>query len=126
VPKVNKQTAETKDYGPVVDCQGVVDGYTVGFTSFKVDIDGTPLLKGAVDDRCQCPHWGYVLKGGMTFRFPDHDLVLEEGDAFYVPPGHIPIQEADSEILMFSPSEELQVTSDVIMKNMQQMQGASS
>ena len=50
-------------YGPVVDRAEQLEGYTVNFTSFREDIDGTPLLKGLPDDRCQCPHWGYVITG---------------------------------------------------------------
>ena len=72
--------------------------------SFSQDIDATPLMTGLVDDRCQCPHWGYVFKGRLTFRFADHDLVVEPGDAFYLPPGHIPVVEAGTEYLQFSPS----------------------
>ena len=90
MPKVSRESA-TKggDYGPVLDRQDDLEGYTVGFTTFRQDIDATPLLKGLPDDRCQCPHWGYVVRGRMTFRFPDRDEVYEAGDAFYTPPGHI-------------------------------------
>jgi quercetin dioxygenase-like cupin family protein len=45
------------------------------------------LLKGLPDDRCQCPHWGYVFKGKMTARYADRDEVYEAGDAFYTPVG---------------------------------------
>jgi len=126
MPKVSRESA-TKggDYGPVVDRQDDLDGYTVGFTTFRQDIDATPLLKGLPDDRCQCPHWGYVVTGSVTFRFPDHDEVYAAGDAFYTPPGHIPVKhEPGSEIVMFSPAEELQETEQTIMRNMQAMQTA--
>ena len=73
------------------------------FVSFRQDVDGTALLKGLPDDRCQCPHWGYVLKGRLTYRFADHDEVFEAGDAFYLPAGHIPLADAGSEIVQFSP-----------------------
>ena len=46
---------------------------------------------GLPDDSCQCPHWGYVLKGELTFRFADREEVFEAGDAFYLPPGHVPL-----------------------------------
>ena len=61
-----------------------IDGYTVNFVSFRQDVDGAPLLTGLPDDRCPCPHWGYVLKGRLTYRFADHDEVFEAGDAFYL------------------------------------------
>jgi hypothetical protein len=39
-------------------------------------------------------------------------------------PGHIPVaNEPDSEVLQFGPTEALQETSAVIMKNMEAMQG---
>ena len=85
-----------------------VEGYTVNFTTFRQDIDATPLMKGLPDDRCQCPHWGYVIAGKVTFRFADREEIFEAGDAFYTPPGHIPVKhEPGTEILMFSPAEEL-------------------
>jgi hypothetical protein len=126
MPKVSRESA-TKggDYGPVLDRQDDLDGYTVGFTTFRQDIDATPLLKGLPDDRCQCPHWGYVVTGSVTFRFPDRDEVYAAGDAFYTPPGHIPVKhEPGSEIVMFSPAEELRETEQTIMRNMQAMQSA--
>ena len=58
----------------------------------------------------------------MTFRFGDREEVFEAGDAFYAPPGHIPVRtEPGSEYVQFSPSEELRRTSEVIMANMQAM-----
>jgi hypothetical protein len=126
MPKVSRESATRGgDYGPVIDRQDDLDGYTVGFATFRQDIDATPLLKGLPDDRCQCPHWGYVVTGSVTFRFPDHDEVYAAGDAFYTPPGHIPVKhEPGSEIVMFSPAEELQATEQTIMRNMQAMQTA--
>jgi hypothetical protein len=125
MPKISKDTATGGgDYGPVLDRSGELDGYRAGFTLFKEDIDATPLLKGLPDDRCQCPHWGYVITGKLTFRFGDRDEVFEAGDAFYLPPGHIGVQnEPGSEYVQFSPTKELKETSEVMMKNMQKMQG---
>jgi hypothetical protein len=57
----------------VVDLRDELDGYTVSFTSLLVDIDATPFMKGLPDDRCQCPHWGYVFKGKMTARYADRE-----------------------------------------------------
>ena len=53
------------------------------FTSFLADMDPTPLFQGLPDDRCQCPHWGYVIKGKITFRFADREETYEAGDAYY-------------------------------------------
>jgi hypothetical protein len=47
MPKVSKDSAaEHADHGPVEEWSEDVDGYTVNFVSFKVDIDSTPMLKG--------------------------------------------------------------------------------
>ncbi len=124
MPKVSKATAQIEDHGVVEDAHDDIDGYTVNFVTFRQDIDGTPLLKGLPDDKCQCPHWGYVLKGHFTYRFADHEEVFEAGDAFYVPPGHIPFADAGSELVQFSPTEELLVVEDAMMRNMQAMQSA--
>src|SRR6186997_2129278 len=93
MPKVSEHSAtQGGDYGIVLDRSEELEGYTVNFVTFREDIDHAPLLKGLPDDRCQCPHWGYVLKGRMTFRYADREEVFEAGDAFYAPPGHVPVQ----------------------------------
>jgi hypothetical protein len=124
MPKVSQGSAtQGGDHGLVVDRSEDLDGYTVNFVTFREDIDHTPLLKGLPDDQCQCPHWGYVLKGTMTFRFGDREEVFEAGDAFYAPPGHVPVHtEPGSEYVQFSPAAELRRTSEVIMQNLQAMQ----
>ena len=124
MPKVSRESATGGgEFGPVTDRSDQIDGYAVNFTSFAQAIDGTPLMKGLPDDRCQCPHWGYVVAGKMTFRYADGDEVFEAGDAFYTPPGHIPLVEAGTEIVQFSPADELRTTEEAMMKNMQAMQG---
>jgi hypothetical protein len=126
MPKVSKESAaETADHGVVEEWrEDVAGGYTVSFVSFRQDIDGTPLLKGLPGDSCHCPHWGYVLKGRLTYRFADHEEVFEAGDAFYLPPGHVPLATAGSELVQFSPSDELKVVEATMMRNMQPLQGA--
>ena len=126
MPKASKQSATGGgEFGPVTDRSEVIEGYSVNFTTFHQDVDGTPLMKGLPDDRCQCPHWGYVVSGRVTFRFPGHDEVFEAGDAFYTPPGHVPVKhEPGSELVMFSPAEELKKTEEAMMKNMQAMQAS--
>jgi hypothetical protein len=124
MPKVSKESAsQGGDYGAVLDRFEDVEGYTLSFVLFRRDIDATPLLKGLPDDRCQCPHWGYVTKGAVTFRYPDRDERIEAGEAFYTPPGHVPVKhEPGSEMVMFSPTEELRVTEAAMQKNMEAMQ----
>jgi len=124
VPKVSRESAtQGGDYGPVVDRFEEIEGYSINFTTFREDVDGTPLMKGLPDDRCQCPHWGYVISGKVTFRYADGDESFEAGEAFYTPPGHVPVKhDPGSEVVMFSPAEELRKTEAVMMKNMQATQ----
>jgi len=125
MPKVSKKSA-TKggDYGPVADRQDEIADYTVNFVEFREDIDATPLLKGLEDDRCQCPHWGYVLKGKMTMRFADREEVYEAGDAYYAQPGHSPVKhEPGTQIVQFSPTGPLSLTVATMMKNMKALTG---
>lgn len=56
----------------------------------RQDVDATPLFKGLPDDRCPCPHWGYVFKGRLTFQCGDREEIFEAGDAFYLEGGHVP------------------------------------
>ena len=76
------------------------------------------MFRGLPDDRCQSEHWGYVFRGRLTFRYRDHDEVYEAGDAYYAPPGHIPVVEADTEVVEFSPTVKYRQTMEVVASNM--------
>jgi hypothetical protein len=66
---VSQQSAPRRDdHGAVEDLAGELEGYTVNFVTLRQDLDGRALLKGLPNDECQCPHWGYVTKGRMTFN----------------------------------------------------------
>lgn len=127
MPKVSKESAaQVDDMGPIGEDrhEDLAGGYSVSFVSIRQEADLAPLLKGLPDDRCQCPHWGYVFKGTLTWHFADRDEVFEAGDSYFVPPGHTPVAAAGSEFLQFSPTEELRVSEAAITKNMQAMGGA--
>lgn len=125
MPKVSKATAgHVQDIGLMVGHYGELDGYTVGFEEFREGADGTPLFRGLPDDRCQSPHWGYVVSGRITFRFADHDEVYESGDAYYAPPGHVPVIDAGTEIVEFSPTGAYQETMAVVGRNLAAAAGA--
>jgi len=95
-----------------------VDGTTIEFTSFRADADATPFFEGLPDGRCQSRHWGYVLQGRLTFRYGDRDEVYEAGDAYYAPPGHIPVVTAGTEVVEFSPTDEYAKTQAVLARNL--------
>ena len=95
-------------------------GYTVAFETYTQDADLGPLFKGLPDDRCQCEHWGYVVKGKVSFKTAGGEETFETGDAYYVPPGHTPVLYAGTEVVEFSPTKKLQETIDVVSRNMQE------
>jgi hypothetical protein len=94
-------------------------GYTVGFETYTSDADMADLFKGLPDDRCQCEHWGYVIKGKVSFKTAAGEETFETGDAYYVGPGHTPVLYAGTEIVEFSPTKKLQQTMEVIERNME-------
>ena len=125
MPKVSRTSAaHVEDHGLVEDRHEDVDGYTINFLAFRQDIDAAPLLKGLPDDKCQCPHWGYVVTGRLTFQFADHEEIFEAGDAFYIPGGHTTAAAAGTEYVQFSPTDELTVVADTILRNLRQAQAA--
>ena len=95
-----------------------LDGYTVGFETYRADVDAAEFFRGLPDDRCQCPHWGVVISGSITFRFADHVETHVAGDAYYAPPGHTPAVTAGSEVVEFSPSAALGATMAVVEANL--------
>src|SRR5688500_2957241 len=97
---------------------GELDGYTVGFETYTADADLSALFKGLPDDRCQCPHWGVVLKGRLKYSGTDGDIVIEAVEAYYVAPVHLPFLYAGTEVIEFSPTKQLQETLAVVEKNM--------
>lgn len=103
---------------------GEIDDYTIGFETYTADADVAPFFRGLPDDSCQCPHWGVVLKGKLTYRYTDGgEDVIEAGEADYARPGHTPLLTAGTEIVEFSPSSELAKTMEVVMKNVEEMGG---
>lgn len=58
--------------------------------------DLKPLMTGMPGDLCQCPHWGYVLKGRVRIQHAEYEQVVTSGELFYVEPGHAPCFEEDT------------------------------
>lgn len=94
---------QRKDFGSVSGFDTISGEY---FT-LAAGVDTTPLFIGLEGDRCQCPHWGFVLRGRLTTTDAAGDTeTVTANDLFYWPPGHNVHVEADAEIIMFSPQHE--------------------
>jgi quercetin dioxygenase-like cupin family protein len=125
MPKVSKETAsEVVTAGPMESHSEQLGEYIVGFSTFHAAGDATPLFKGLPDDRCQSPHWGYIFTGTITFKYDDHEEVYEAGDAYYAPPGHIPVVEAGTSCVEFSTAHEYAQTLEVLGRNLAALQEA--
>ncbi len=121
MPKASRSTAsetvQVEGYeGHIENFDG---GYTVAFETYTEDADLTPFFAGLPDDQCQAAHWGYVIKGKVTFHSATGDETFETGDAYYVGPGHTPVLYAGTEVVEFSPTKQLQETLEVVSKNME-------
>jgi hypothetical protein len=125
--KLGKDSAPDHEAGPGFEGHyGEVDGYTIGFESYSADQDVAPLFRGLPNDRCQCPHWGVVLKGSLTFRYGDGtEDVIASGEAYYARPDHTPLFTAGTEVVEFSPSADLARTMEVVMRNLEAMETSS-
>ncbi|HEX9259594.1 MAG TPA: hypothetical protein VF855_08660 [Acidimicrobiales bacterium] len=121
MPKASKTSAS--DHVEVEGYEGHFEsfdgGYTVGFEKYTADADLTPFFVGLPDDRCQAAHWGYVIKGKVTFKTANGDETFETGDAYYVGPGHTPVLYEGTEVVEFSPTDDLQATIEIVTKNME-------
>ncbi len=78
----------------------------VTFYQVPKGVDFRPMFKGLAEDLCQCPHYGYMLKGKWLVHTKTGDELVEPGMAFYVDPGHWPEALEDCEFVEFSPTEE--------------------
>lgn len=89
---------------------GDVRGYgTISgeYFSLSAGVDTTPLFQGLDGNACQCPHWGFVLRGRITTTGAGGTQeTVNANDLFYWPPGHNVRVDTDAEIVMFSPQRE--------------------
>jgi hypothetical protein len=77
------------------------------YFTLSAGVDTTPLFQGLEGDLCQCPHWGFVLRGTITTTDADGEQeTVEANDLFYWPAGHNVRVDEDAEIVMFSPQRE--------------------
>jgi hypothetical protein len=121
MPKVSRKTAShsVEVEGLDVRLDHLEGGYSVCFEKHTADAELGALFRGLPGDRCPLPRWGYVVKGKVSFAFPDHKETFEAGDAYYVPPGHVPVHHAGAEIVEFSPTDVLEKTIKVVRSNLQ-------
>ena len=83
------------------------DGISGEYFSLAAGVDTTALFEGLEGNLCQCPHWGFVLRGQITTTDASgKQETVSANDLFYWPPGHNVKVDADADIIMFSPERE--------------------
>lgn len=91
---------------------------TVTLERAPVGMDSRPLFQGLPSNSCQCPHWGYVIKGQMRVIHPNHEEIVKVGEAYYLAPGHNVVCDEAGEIVEFSPSGEYRNTMEAVAGQM--------
>ena len=77
------------------------------YFTLAAGVDTIALFLGLDGDLCQCPHWGFVVRGEITTTdAKGGQETVTTNDLFYWPPGHNVKVNADAEIVMFSPQRE--------------------
>jgi len=88
---------------------------SVVYVQLSAGADAAPLLAGLPNDQCQCPHWGYVLKGAVRVTYADgKEEVCRAQEMFYWPAGHTVRVDEDTTFVEFSPKKELEEVYDHI------------
>jgi hypothetical protein len=85
---------------------------------------GDVAWDGLPDDLCQCPHWGYLIKGKALLRLADgQELIINGGDLYYCPPGHKLYALEDFENIEFNPAKEAAETMATFATNIGKVGG---
>jgi uncharacterized RmlC-like cupin family protein len=65
-----------------------------------------------------------VISGELTVRYGDREETVGPGEAYYMPPGHVPAARAGSEFIQFSPAAQLRDVQAVMARTMAALPGA--
>lgn len=122
MPSANRLTTPVAIDETIVEGRyAPLDDYTVSFETFRQDLDPAAFFVGLPENRCQCPHWGVVTAGQLTFHWADHEETYVAGDAYFAPPGHLPRMTAGTTVVEFSPAAALEETMAVVQKNLAEL-----
>lgn len=99
-------------------------GMSIGYMEVPGPADFTPLFKGLPDDMCPSPHWGYVIEGSLTVKYPGgKEEIVNAGEVFYWPAPHTGVVEKNVKFIDFSPDGKFNTVMDHLAKKMKEMSG---
>ena len=105
---------------PMIDGWG---GMAVDINRAPAGTDFSPLLEGLENDKCQVPHWGYIIEGAVRIIYENgEEEVFSEGEAFFMKPGHTAKVEKDLFLVSFSPEDGMHDLSDHLNEKVAAMQ----
>lgn len=87
--------------------------------TYHETFDTAAITKGLPDDRCQCPHWGYVLDGEAVVRWTDGEETIQAGEAYYLGPAHNATMTAGTRLVNFSPRDDYREMMAVMARNLE-------
>lgn len=94
-------------------------GTVIELSRFEPGLDIDHLFHGLPDDRCQCPHFGYVLEGEVVYRTAEGAITARAGQAYHIPPGHLPTtRDQACTLIEFSPADAMAETLAAVGRNM--------
>jgi hypothetical protein len=105
---------------------GEYEGRTIDWGDFRVAFETMPEsfppdespFAGLPDDRCQCPHWGYLIKGSFRVSYRgEPDEIVRAGDAYHLRPGHFVQTLEPVELVELSPVHQHDETMAVVARN---------
>jgi hypothetical protein len=118
--RTSKDELEATVIGEYEGRQVDAAGIRIAFESMPAHFppDASPF-KGLPDDRCQCDHWGYVVKGSFRVTYLDGpDETVNAGDVYHLRPGHFVQTIEPVELIELSPVAEHDRTMATIARNM--------
>lgn len=115
-----------KDSVPVMR-MGAYQGQWVEWAGYAMAFEVVPkgfppggevAWEGLPENLCQCPHWGYLLKGKARLRLADgREFIINAGDLYYAEPGHQLYALEDFENIEFNPAAAASQTMDAFATN---------
>jgi hypothetical protein len=115
--KADLQVQKMGDYeGRMTDA----GDWRVAFESMPASFppDESPF-KGLPDDRCQCRHLGFLVKGSFRVSYLDgSEEIVRAGEAYVLEPGHFVQTLEPTELVEFSPRDEHDRTLAAVVQNM--------
>jgi hypothetical protein len=97
--------------------------WRIAFESMPAAFPPDPsVFAGLPDDRCQCPHVGYLISGSFRVTYLDgREEVVRAGEAYHLEPGHFVQTIEATELVEFSPRAEHDRTMAQVMQNVAAM-----